>query len=314
MVFDKTGTLTTGRFVVTDAVATNAVGPDDLIREVARLEGSSEHPLARAIVAEAGARKLGATAPANIQREPGLGVVEQGVDAAWSVGNVGLMTKLGVEVPSNVAAQVQAASRAGGTSVYVAQGDELRGFVTLADELRPDAAGVMGALAADGLSAPVVLTGDSSAVASQVARRLEIAPERVRAELLPEDKVRYIQEQERAGIRVCYVGDGTNDGPALAAASVGVSLGSRSDTVALETAHAVLMRDSLEGLPLLLRLGRATARTINQNLIFFGLIFNASMIAASAAGWLTPILGALGHNLGSVAVVLNSARLLRFKG
>jgi Zn2+/Cd2+-exporting ATPase len=112
---------------------------------------------------------------------------------------------------------------------------------------------------------------------------------------------------------VCYVGDGTNDGPALTVASVGVSIGSRRDTVALETADAVLMRGDLAGLPFLLRLGQATARTINVNLIAFGLMFNAAMLVLSASGVLTPVLGAIGHNLGSVAVVLNSARLLKFR-
>ena len=109
------------------------------------------------------------------------------------------------------------------------------------------------------------------------------------------------------------MGDGANDGPALSVATVGVSLGSRHDTVALETAAVVLMRNSLSVLPFLFRLSRATTRTINQNLLLFGLVFNAAMLALSSVGILTPILGALAHNVGSVSVVINSARLLLFE-
>jgi len=131
--------------------------------------------------------------------------------------------------------------------------------------------------------------------------------------LLPKDKYQYVQELEANGKRVCYVGDGANDGPALAAASVGVSIGARENTVALETADIVLMKNGLESLPFLLRLSKATRRTISQNIFLFGLAYNAVMLACSAAGVLTPILGAFGHNVGSLAVVFNSARLLKLR-
>jgi len=187
------------------------------------------------------------------------------------------------------------------------------GCFAIEDEVRAEARGVIERLQDDGIPHVEMLTGDARCVAVAVAERVGIASERVSAELLPEQKYARVEEAESAGRRLCYVGDGTNDGPALSVATVGVSLGSRHDTVALETASVVLMRGGLLALPFLFRLARATTRTINQNLILFGLIFNATMLVLSAAGVLRPILGALAHNVGSVAVVLNSARLLAFE-
>lgn len=195
--------------------------------------------------------------------------------------------------------EVEATSLAPGQLILVRPGD-----VVAAD-------GVVEQLRRDGFGRLLVLTGDLPPVAARVAEALGIASADVRAGQLPEQKYEALRELEVGGQRVCYVGDGTNDGPALAVASVGVSIGSRENTVALETADAVLMRGGLAQLPLLLQLGRRTARTINQNLILFGLLLNATLLTLSAAGVLTPILGALAHNAGSVAVVLNSARLLR---
>ena len=168
-------------------------------------------------------------------------------------------------------------------------------------------------LRADGLREVRILSGDARAVALAVAADVGVDPADVEAELLPEQKYERVQALEERHGRLCYVGDGANDGPALSVATVGVSLGSRHDTVALETAAVVLMRNSLSALPFLFRLSRKTTRTINQNLVLFGLVFNAAMLALSSAGILTPILGALAHNVGSVSVVINSARLLLFE-
>ncbi|MHC4597651.1 MAG: HAD-IC family P-type ATPase, partial [Planctomycetota bacterium] len=178
----------------------------------------------------------------------------------------------------------------------------------LRDKVRDEAEGVVSGMRESGLRT-VLLTGDREPPAKAVASHVGV--DEVRASLLPEEKQAYIRERQAEGSRIVFVGDGTNDGPALAEAHVGVSLASRRNTVALETADAVLMEKGLSNLPFLLRLGKKTRSTINQNLLFFGLAFNAAMLALSATGVLTPILGALAHNAGSVMVVLNSARLLR---
>ena len=310
---DKTGTLTTGRSEVHDIVAFDGVPSDAMLGHAARLEAGSEHPVARAIVAEAGRRGLETTGGAAIQRIPGLGVVEHDTDTPWSAGNRTLMDRVGARVSKEVEQRAVQMAEDGLTPVFVAEGSALRGLISLRDELRPEAATAIAAMLDQGFEHPMVLTGDLDAVTRRLTRDLGIPEQCIHAGLLPEDKYSRLRDLEDAGQRVCYVGDGTNDGPALAVSSVGVSIGSRRDTVALETADAVLMRGDLTGLPFLLRLGKATARTINVNLILFGLLFNASMLVLSASGVLTPVLGAIGHNLGSVAVVLNSARLLRFR-
>ena len=313
LAFDKTGTLTTGEAAVARVIPLDGLSADQVLAAAARLEGGSEHPVARAIVAEAKGRGLAVDGAPAIERIPGLGVTERDAESPWRVGNLRLMEQAGVQSLQAAEEDVATATASGMTPVYVAEGEHLRGVIALQDQARPEAADALRGLEALALEPPLMLTGDLPAAATTLAERVGIPADRVRAQLLPEDKFALLRDLEQEGRRVCYVGDGTNDGPALAVASVGVSIGSRQDTVALETADAVLMRGDLSGLPFLLRLGRATARTIHQNLILFGLLFNASMLALSATGLLTPILGAIGHNLGSVAVVLNSARLLRFR-
>ncbi len=310
---DKTGTLTTGRSEVDEVVALDGVPPSDILGQAARLEAGSEHPVAQAIVAEAARRGEAVARGASIRRVPGQGVLERAEEGGWSAGNLALMESLGAVVPPQVLSRAEYMGAQGLTPVFVAEGSQVRGLISLRDELRPEAHSAIEEVVALGLEPPLVLTGDLDSVAGRLTEDLGIPGERILAGLLPEDKYARLRDLEASGERVCYVGDGTNDGPALAVSSVGVSIGSRRDTVALETADAVLMRGDLTGLPFLLRLGQATARTINVNLFAFGLVFNVAMLMLSASGVLTPILGALGHNLGSVAVVLNSARLLRFR-
>ncbi len=312
LALDKTGTLTSGRCRIRDVVPLDGMSSDQLLFQAARLEAGAEHPLARAVVELARSRGIEVTQAANIRREAGLGIAEL-ADSAWRIGNQRFMEQKQIAVDGDAAAQAERFRHEGRSVLFLAEGPTLRGLLTVEDEIRAEAGDVLASLRADGYDEIYMLTGDGQTVARQVAARLQVPAGRTLAELAPEHKYRHLESLQKAGHRVCYVGDGTNDGPALALASVGVSIGSRENTVALEAADVVLMRDGLTGLPFLLRLGKQTARTIQQNLLVFGLLFNAAMLALSAAGALTPILGAIGHNLGSVAVVLNSARLLRFR-
>ena len=312
--FDKTGTLTMGECRVVDVVPADGTTPAGLLAAAARLEAAADHPLARAVQARAAADGVAVSESLAILREAGLGITGQDSDGrgVWRLGNARFMARHGVDVGRLETDAARLRDR-GLSIVYVARGGEAKGLLSIQDEVRPEAREVIAALRADGLGDVRILSGDARPVALAVAAAVGVDPANVSAELLPEQKYEQVQTLEREHGRLCYVGDGANDGPALSVATVGVSLGSRHDTVALETAAVVLMRNSLSALPFLFRLSRRTTRTINTNLVFFGLLFNAGMLALSSAGILTPILGALAHNVGSVSVVLNSARLLLFE-
>lgn len=314
LAFDKTGTLTKGECRVVDIVPAAGVSSDELLAAAARLEVAADHPLARAIQARAAAAGVAVTEGAAIQREAGLGVAEltDQADQAWRLGNARFMARHAVEL-GELHSLADRLRQQGLSIVFVACGTTVKGFFSIEDEVRPEARAVLQQLRAEGLHDMHMLTGDARSVALAVAGRVGLDPDRVSAEMLPGQKYERVRDLQREGRRLCYVGDGANDGPALSVATVGVSLGSRHSTVALETAAVVLMRNDLSGLPFLFRLSRATTRTISQNLILFGLIFNAVLLGLSSVGILTPILGALAHNVGSVAVVLNSARLLLFE-
>jgi Cd2+/Zn2+-exporting ATPase len=312
--FDKTGTLTKGECRVVDVIAAPGQSTAELLAAAARVEAAADHPLARAIQARATAEGVFVAQSLAILREAGLGITGRPADGedAWRLGNARFMARHLVDVTS-LQARAEALRARGLSIVFVAKGSEARGLLSIEDEVRPEARGVIRELRADGLNDVRILSGDAMPVALAVAARVGVHPADVFAELLPEQKYGRVLDWERERGRLCYVGDGANDGPALSVATVGVSLGSRHDTVALETAAVVLMRNDLSALPFLFRLSRTTTRTINQNLILFGLVFNAAMLGMSSIGILTPILGALAHNVGSVSVVLNSARLLLFE-
>ncbi len=316
LAFDKTGTLTTGQYRLSEIVPLDGHSPDVLLEHAARLEASAEHPVAQAIVQAARERGLPASPGTHLQREAGLGVSEPEGPAgggAWRCGNQRFMAHHAIAIPPHAVERAEALHAEGQTVLYLAEGDSLQALLALEDEIRPGTGAVLKGLAESGFCDWVVLTGDHQTVAHRVAEQLNIPQAQVFPHLLPKDKYAHVQALEAAGKRVCYIGDGANDGPALAAASVGVSIGARENTVALETADIVLMKNGLEALPFLLRLSKATRRTIHQNIFLFGLVYNALMLICSAGGLLTPILGAFGHNVGSIAVVLNSARLLRLK-
>ncbi len=315
MAFDKTGTLTTGQCRIRDVVPMSGQTPQTLLAQAARLEVGADHPLARAIVDKARDAGVDVSAATGIRREPGLGISEVAAssDSPWHIGNRRFAQHNQVEVGAEAEQKAAALQQEGYGVLYLCEGRQLRGLLSVESEIRREAADMLTQLRAAGYTDVRILTGDTEAASLRVGEQLAVPRRSVQAELLPEDKYRLIEGMGREGRHVCYVGDGTNDGPALAVADVGVSIASRENTVALETADIVLMRDGLSALPFVMRLGKATARTINQNLLLFGLAFNGAMLCLSGFGVLTPILAAAGHNLGSVGVVLNSARLLRLK-
>jgi len=315
LAFDKTGTLTTGQCKIRDVVPLDGHTAESLLQHAARLEVGADHPIARAIVDKARRAGVDVAASVGIRNEPGLGISEVAKPggSAWHIGNRRFAQHNRVEIGAEAERRAESLQQEGCGVLYVCEGRQLRGLLSVEGEIRREAAGMLTQLRAAGYNDVRILTGDTRDASLHVGEQLAVPHRSIQAELLPEDKYRLIRGMGREGRHVCYVGDGTNDGPALAVAAVGVSIASRENTVALETADVVLMSDGLSALPFLMQLGKATTRTINQNLLCFGLAFNGTMLCLSGFGLLTPILAAAGHNLGSVAVVLNSARLLRLK-
>jgi Cu+-exporting ATPase len=313
VVFDKTGTLTRGAPQVTD-VHTWAPWPADrVLAYAAALEEKSEHPLAEAITAAAAAQ--GATRPPveNFQAVPGLGV-EAVIDGqAVLLGNLTFLTRKGID-SAPLAGHQERLSREGKTAMFLAVAGKPVGVIAAADTLKPRAAQAVAALKDMGMKI-LLLSGDHQMTAAAVARSIGI--EEVLAEVLPGDKARKVAELQAQGEVVAMVGDGVNDAPALAAADVGIALGTGAD-VALEAADLTLIRDDLDLIPQAIKLSRQMMRIIRQNL-FWAFCYNLIALPVAAGvfyplwGWtLNPALAAAAMALSSVSVVSNSLRLRRF--
>jgi Cu2+-exporting ATPase len=311
VVFDKTGTLTEGRPSLTDVVTAPGVVETDLLRLAASADAQSEHPLAGAIVAAARARGVPLEPARGFAAIAGAGVRATIGDKVVLVGNGTLLEREGV--PIGLDARVDDLHRSAKTIVYVALDGRLLGLLAVADRIRPSAADAVARLHALGIRV-VLLTGDNRATADAVGRTLGI--DAVHAEVLPGDKAAEVRALERTGARVAMVGDGVNDAPALAAASVGIAIGAGTD-VAVETAGIVLMRDDPADVPRALMLARNVRRKIVQNL-FWAAIYNLVAIPL-AAGALYPSLGlllkpawaALAMSASTVTVTVNALLLPR---
>lgn len=307
--FDKTGTLTYGTPRVV-AVASALAGLDraGLYALAAGAEQLSEHPLGKAVVAGYREENSGEIAPAeSFEMLPGRGVSAIVDGRRVLAGNPQLLADHGVAVSPD--AERQRLLEEGATMIYVAADGVFAGYLALSDTLRAESAATIAALEAAGVR-PVLLTGDHESAAGAIAARLGIRE--VRAGCLPEDKLEEIGRWQRDGVHVCMIGDGVNDAPALKKADVGIAMGGVGSDIAVEAADIALVDDEVKELPHLMALSRRMMSTIRMNLTFsMGLNFLAIFLAM--AGTLNPVVGALVHNAGSVAVILNSALLLKWR-
>ena len=307
--FDKTGTLTYGTPRVV-AVASTLAGLDraGLYALAAGAEQLSEHPLGKAVVAGYREENSGEIAPAeSFEMLPGRGVSAVVDGRRVLAGNPQLLADHGVAVSPD--AERQRLLEEGATMIYVAVDGVFAGYLALSDTLRAESAATIAALEAAGVR-PVLLTGDHESAAGAIAARLGIRE--VRAGCLPEDKLEEIGRWQRDGVRVCMIGDGVNDAPALKKADVGIAMGGVGSDIAVEAADIALVDDEVKELPHLMALSRRMMTTIRMNLTFsMGLNFLSIVLAM--AGTLNPVVGALVHNAGSVAVILNSALLLKWR-
>jgi Cd2+/Zn2+-exporting ATPase len=310
--FDKTGTLTHGQPRLISIQPLDGQDSTKLLRIAAVAEHFSEHPLARAVqeaAAEAGLA-IGDPDPAQFTMLPGLGVRSQQEDHEIVIGRPSLLQQDGIAVPPEADLLVQEASAAARTAVVVAQDAEIIGVLAFEDILRENAASVVEDLSRLGIHT-LLVSGDNNAVAQRLASTIGIA--NVHAEILPQQKVSVVERQQTVGRSVAFVGDGVNDAPALAVADVGVAMGHSGTDVAIETAEIALLSDDLAKLPHLLDLSRQALRAIRQNLAFsLGVL--AVAVVLTVIGILTPVTGALLHELSSIPVIANSARLINRRG
>ena len=305
VVFDKTGTITRGEPELTDLLAFGTASEDEVLQLAAAVESGSEHPLGEAIVRAARQRGMSLPKASGIEGIAGHGIAGT-VDGrmVW-LGNRRLFARQGIA--TEVAEATLVALEADGkTAMLVGVDNRLLGVIAVADTVKPEAAEAVTALLANGIQV-VLLSGDNRRTAEAVARLVGI--ERVIAEVLPDDKVAVIRQLQSEGHVVAMVGDGVNDAPALAAADIGIAIGSGSD-VAKETGSIILIRNDVRDVVASIQLSRATMRKIKQNL-FWAFIYNSIGIPIAAYGLLNPILAAAAMALSSLSVIVNSALLKR---
>lgn len=305
--FDKTGTLTTGKLQVIHVMSTQK-SADQLLQVAAALESLSEHPIGDAIVQAARKQNLTWTDAVNGQAQAGQGITGV-IDCQTAV--VGKATFVQAQsrcVSNALADQSQQWEAEGKTVVWVAYAEVILGIMAVADAVRPTAAQTITRLKRLGVEWIVMLTGDNSRTAHSIAKQIGV--DQVYPELLPEDKVAVIQQLQKQYQTVAMIGDGINDAPALAQASVGIAMGAAGSDVALETADIVLMADRLERLEHAIRLDRRAQGIVKQN-IAFALSFVFVLLILNFAGNITLPLGVLGHEGSTVVVTLSGLRLLK---
>jgi Cu+-exporting ATPase len=312
LVIDKTGTLTEGKPKVTAIVTTAGFDEADVLRLAASVERDSEHPLAAAIVAAAADRKIVAAEVADFDAPAGKGVIGTVEGRKVALGSANFMAELGIGA-SSLQSDADRLRRDGATVVLLAAGGKAAGLVAIADPVKATTPQALKSLIGDGLRI-VMLTGDNRITAAAVARRLGITE--VEAEVLPDRKGAIVEKLRREGRVVAMAGDGVNDAPALAAADVGIAMGTGTDA-AIESAGITLLKGDLIGIVRARRLSRATMRNIRQNLLFAFLYNGAAIPIAAGVLYpafgilLSPIIGAAAMALSSVSVITNALRLRR---
>jgi Cd2+/Zn2+-exporting ATPase len=316
--FDKTGTITTGRPAVTDVVPSNGVSREILLGVAAAIESRSEHPIARAVLNQASTDNIQLPDLDRFEAIPGQGARAMLKQSKLLVGTQRLMETEGLSVPSDLLAVRDQLQAEGKTVLLVYDGTRQQdpssgwlGAIAVADQLRPNAAEIIKALREAGIERIVILTGDNEAVANTIAR--QVGADEVYANLLPEEKVDAIKELEAKYGATAMVGDGVNDAPALASATMGIAMGAAGTDVALETADMVLMSDDLSSIAYAMRLSRRARRVVWQNITFsLGVI--VVLIMGTLWRELPLPLGVVGHEGSTLIVVVNGLRLLTYRG
>lgn len=302
--FDKTGTLTYGRLEVSDIIPVTEISEKELLVIAASAESRSEHPLGKAITERAKTDGLALCDVSNFKVTVGKGISAIIKEKVYFFGNEKYINESGIPINSESVEILERLQAQGKAAVIVCNTDKLIGIIALSDILRPETSDIIKRLSAMGTKS-VLLTGDNRRTAVYLAKQAGITE--VRAELLPEEKVKHIANLKQAGT-VCMIGDGVNDAPALKTADVGIAMGAMGSDMAVEAADVALMTDDITKLPYLKWLSNTTVKTIKRA-ITLSMCINFVAIVLSVTGILTPTTGALVHNAGSCFVVLLAALL-----
>ena len=304
--FDKTGTLTYGRLDVSDMISFDeAISETDLLSLAASAEAKSEHPLGKAIVAYAKAKEVPLMESTVFRMMTGKGIFAEVANRSLLCGSEKFLAENGVSIDNKAQSVLERLRTQGKASILVAEGKKCIGVIALSDLLRPEAKDMVSRLS-DMRTRTVLLTGDHQKTADYFAQQVGISE--VRAELLPEEKVQSIEKLQAENHKVCMIGDGVNDAPALKTADVSVAMGSMGSDIAIDAAEVALMSDDISKIPYLKRLSNATVKTIKAS-ITLSMCINFAAIVLSLMEVLTPTTGALVHNAGSCFVVLIAALL-----
>ena len=309
--FDKTGTITYGKPEVAEVMSlSDEYTPEEILSISAMAEKFSEHPIGQAVLHKAENELLSVDDPQKFRVELGQGVEADIDNQQVLVGNRKLMDNNLVLITPEMIDIMKFQENRGKTVLLVAIEQSIIGIITVADRIKGESREIVEELKEIGIKEVFLLTGDNQVTASSIAR--DIGVDRVYSQQLPEDKVRVIEEQLQQNRKVGMIGDGINDAPALARSNVGVAMGALGSDVAIETADVALMSDDISKIPELIHLSRKVRGTINVNIVV-PILINFTAIVLAAFGIIGPVAGALIHNLGSVLVVGNSARLINYR-
>jgi Cd2+/Zn2+-exporting ATPase len=306
-IFDKTGTLTTGNLSVSRLAPVDGTTPAELLRVAASAEKYSNHPTAKALANLAEEAGVPLPDPKDFAETAGRGIKAQVEGDPVIVGRAQWLKDNGVK--EDFVKSVDLNETEGFSLIFVARKGHCIGWIGLRDEVRSEARESLAELTQSGVRRIAMVTGDRQPVAARVAS--EIGCEEVVAECLPQNKVEFVRQIKSRGYRVAVVGDGVNDAPMLAAGEIGIAMGAAGSEVAIHSATVALMNNDLRRLSFLVRLSRSTRNVINQNFLF-GVFFIIGGLSLAAFGYLNPIIAAILHNVGSLIVVFNSARLVRY--
>jgi Zn2+/Cd2+-exporting ATPase len=305
-VFDKTGTLTTGQLAVSRLAPIGETKPAELLLLAASAEKYSNHPTAKALATLAGEAGVPLAEPKDFTETAGRGVKAEINGAKILVGRAQWLKDNGID--ASFEKSVDVGETEGWSLIFVAQNGKCVGWVGMQDKTRADAKEALAELKEAGVRRVAMISGDRQVVATRVAA--EIGCEEAKGDCLPQNKEEFVRAVKAKGYKVAVIGDGVNDAPALAAGDIGIAMGAAGSEVAIHSATIALMNNDLRRLPFLVKLSRSTRAVINQNFLF-GCLFIIVGLTVTAFGIIGPIVAAILHNVGSLIVIFNSARLVR---